>query len=225
MEEDPFGRPSPLWAKLYLIWFPTFLPRELDMFRRNCILLTSFGRAPSSLSARAVVASGAHPAVQAVPGRSSPEESFTRRLSIFARMAWKCLGGDVSGFVTQNTGASSRFQVHNTVTSQFIVRQSPRSLSWHHDPCRVSRFTRCAAVPKKRKKKKDDEQNSAIDQGFGTLDEGDESGSGFQTFDQGLISDPTWTTRNHLEPATGAHRAAATRQSGSHVRPGVSRYR
>ena len=160
------------------------------MFRRNCILLTSFFGPCLVVFVSTGCRREAAPTVQAAPERSSPEESFTEIVEIF-KNGMEMPGGDVSGFVTQNTGASSRFQVHNTVTSQFIAPAKPE------DPYRGTITVSSQSIYSLRRsaeeeeEKKEDEQNSATDQGFGTLEEGDESGSGFQSFDQGLISDPT----------------------------------
>jgi hypothetical protein len=159
------------------------------MFPRNLILLTLFFGMCIVVGVGAGCRREAAPSALAEPELSTPEQSFTEIVEIF-RNGMEMPGGDVSGFVTQNTGASSRFQVHNTVTSQFIAPAKPE------DPYRGTITVSSQSIYSLRHsaeedEKKNDEQNSATDQGFGTHDDGNESGSDFQSFDQGLISDPT----------------------------------
>ena len=54
---------------------------------------------------------------------ATPESSFAKVVQ-FVKDGIE-LPGDVSGFVTTNSGASSRFNVHNTVTSKLIPPATP----------------------------------------------------------------------------------------------------
>lgn len=96
-------------------------------------------------------------------------------------------GGDVSGFVTQETSVSSRFQVHNTVTSLLIPPATP------NDPYRGTITVTSRSIYSLRRAAeeddKKDQENAPADNGFGPSDDSEESDSGFNSLDRDLVSD------------------------------------
>jgi hypothetical protein len=87
-------------------------------------------------------------------------------------------------FVTQKDGTSSRFQVHNLVTSQLTA---PASAS---DSYRGTITVTSRSVYSLRQTKEEDEEVEALPEqsSFGMEEEIDEGGSGFQVMDQELIT-------------------------------------
>ncbi len=96
-------------------------------------------------------------------------------------------GGDPSAFVAQGTGATSRFQVHNTVTSQLIPPAAPS------DPYRGTITVTSRSIYSLRRSAeendKKDQEDAPVDNGFGFDDESEESDSGFTSLDNDLVSD------------------------------------
>jgi hypothetical protein len=156
------------------------------MNRRHCPLLTLI----LGTCAVAIASTGCRrESVPATPERPTPEESFSA-IVVLVKDGIELPGGGASGFVAQRTGASSRFQVHNTVSSHLIPPATP------NDPYRgtitvtsqsIYSIRRSAEEAAERKKK--DEQDASADRGFSLLDDPEDSGSGFNSFDQGLVSD------------------------------------
>ena len=160
------------------------------MSRCNTILLTAI---LGSCVIVAIAGTGCRressPAVPATPERPTPEKSFAAIVAL-VKDGIELPGGDVSGFVAQRTGASSRFQVHNTVSSQLIPPAAP------NDPYRgtitvtsQSVYSLRRSAEEDEEKKKRDEQDAPADGGFSLLDDSEDAGSGFNSFDQGLVSD------------------------------------
>jgi len=157
------------------------------MYRRHYILFTSILGTCIAVAGTSCRRESSPP-VQAAPERPAPETSFEALVEL-VKDGMVLPGGSASGFVSQNTGASSRFQVHNTVTSQLIPPATPA------DPYRGKITITSQSVYSLRRsaedddQKKRDEQNAPADRGFGTLDDSQNSYSGFNSFDRGLVSD------------------------------------
>jgi len=98
-------------------------------------------------------------------------------------------GGSATGFVVQSTGASSHFQVHNTVSSQLIAPTTP------DEPYRGKITITSQSVYSLHRsaesddKKRTEDQDTSDNGGFGSTDDSDDSYSGFNSFDQGLVAD------------------------------------
>jgi hypothetical protein len=124
--------------------------------------------------------------VQATPERPAAEVSF-EVIAEIVKDGIEVRGGDVSGFVTQNTGASSRFQVHNTVTSQLIPPATA------NDPYRGKITVTSRSVYSLRWSAEEDDkrEEEPVDNGFNLNDDSDDSGSGFSSLDRDLVSDST----------------------------------
>jgi hypothetical protein len=126
----------------------------------------------------------AHAAVEP----DTPEASFAKVVR-FVKDGIE-LPGDVSGFVTTNSGASSRFNVHNTVTSKLIAPATP------DDPYRGTITVTSTSVYALRRsvddnEKKDETNDAPANHGFGSLDGSDEAADGFHSFDPSLVGSAT----------------------------------
>ena len=118
----------------------------------------------------------------------TPESSFANVVQ-FVKQGIE-LPGDVSGFVTTNSGTSSRFNVHNTVTSKLIPPATP------NDPYRGTITVTSTSVYALRRsvdddEKKDGAKEAPANHGFGSLDGSDETADGFHSFDQSLVGSAT----------------------------------
>lgn len=100
-------------------------------------------------------------------------------------------GGSASGFVAQTTGTSTRFQVHNTVTSELIPPAKP------DDPFRGTITVSSQSIYSLRRSAEDDEKKATDEEsavggnGPNAFDKAAESDSEFQSFDQGLVAGQT----------------------------------
>ncbi len=126
-------------------------------------------------------------AEQAV-AHATPEQGFEEIVRVF-KDGIESPGGSASGFVAQNTGASSRFQVSNTVTSQLIKPAKP------DDPYRGTITVTSQSIYSIRMapdddEKKDDDKNASANNRQNPLDTTDTTNSGFESFDKGLVSQP-----------------------------------
>lgn len=156
------------------------------MNRRDCHLLTAI----LGTWVVAVASTGCRrESVPATPERPTPEESFSA-IAVLVKDGIELPGGGASGFIAQRTGASSRFQVHNTVSSQLVPPATP------NDPYRgtitvtsQSIYSLHRSAEEAAEKKRKEEQDAAADRGFSLLDDSEDSDSGFNSFDQGLVSD------------------------------------
>ena len=159
------------------------------MNRRHCILRTSILCgcivAISSLGCR-----NEPTTAQSESARPSPEKSFTEVVDMFTK-GIEVSGGSASGFVAQSTGASTRFQVHNTVTSKLIPPTKP------DDPFRGTITVSSQSIYSLRRSAEDEEKKAKDEEpaiggnGPNAFDKAAESGSEFQSFDQGLVAGPT----------------------------------
>lgn len=120
----------------------------------------------------------------AVAEHSSPAESFEEIVKVFEN-GMELPGSNLSDVFRQDTGASSRIQVHNTVTSELIPPASA------DEPYRgtitvssQSVYSMRRAVEDKDESEDDDYQQAAGSNAFGT----ESSNTEFQSFDQGLIA-------------------------------------
>jgi hypothetical protein len=157
------------------------------MYRRHSNLFTLIlgtCLAVAGISCRRESSLPAHAASE----HASPERSFEVLVDL-VKDGMVLPGGSVSGFISQSTGTSSRFQVHNTVTSELIPPATPA------DPYRGKITITSQSVYSLRRsaedndQKKKDDQNAPANRGFGTRNDSDDSQSGFNSFDKGLVSD------------------------------------
>jgi hypothetical protein len=154
------------------------------MNRRHPILWTSI------LGACVVAAAGtgcrreSSPPVEATPERPAAELSFEAIVEV-VKDGIEMPGGDASAFVAQRTGATSRFQVHNTVTSQLIP---PATTS---DPYRGTITVTSRSIYSLRQSVEEDdkEEEAPVDDRFSLDDDAEESDSGFSSLDQDLVSE------------------------------------
>jgi hypothetical protein len=133
-----------------------------------------------------------HESASSVPTalpRATPEEGFEKVVEIF-RDGMEIAGGS-SGFVTQDAGAGSRFQVHNTVTSELIAPSKP------DEPYRgtitvssqsIYSFHRQTDDDDKKDHKKNNDQPANGPNQSSTLGNSD---SDFKSFNQSVVSDPS----------------------------------
>ena len=130
------------------------------------------------------------PPVESVAEDSGPEGSFKEIVKLFTD-GIEGPGGSASGFISQNTGASSRFQVHNSVTSQLIPPAAPA------DPYRGTITVSSQSIYSFRRtqeddeKKKDDDQSDQRGNSRRPTGNSDGSGSDFQSYDKNLVSEPS----------------------------------
>jgi len=159
------------------------------MYRCNSILSTSIvvicfcslasigcNQKPSSTSAEAKSA------------RPDPAEGFAEIVKVFAD-GMDAPGGEASAFVASGANASTRFQVHNTVTSKLTAPTNA------DDPYRGTITVSSQSIYSLRRAPGDDDDKKANDDrepqsrnGFGPAEDESNSDSGFQSFDQGLVS-------------------------------------
>lgn len=143
-----------------------------------------------SMCFAALVGSGcdraAPPSEQAAVERPAAEVSF-EAIAEAVKDGIEVRGGDVTGFVTQQSSASSRFQVHNTVTSQLIPPATP------NDPYRGTITVTSRSIYSLRRSAEEDDKNdqedAPVDNGFGPSSGTDEEDSGFNSLDNELVSD------------------------------------
>jgi hypothetical protein len=120
--------------------------------------------------------------VPPVAVRATPEQSFEQIVQVVTDGLE--MPGAGSMFVTQKDGTSSRFQVHNSVTSQL----TPPANANENYRGTIIVTSRSVYSLRQTKEEKDEEEAPAEQSGFGMEEEIDESGSGFQVMDQELIS-------------------------------------
>jgi hypothetical protein len=125
--------------------------------------------------------------VEAAIPRQTPEQSFQEIVRIVKDGIEMRGGGSVSGFVSQGTGASSRFQVNNTVTSEVI----PPANS--DDVYRGKITITSSSVYSLRRTGEEsddtrDEEKKVQDKSFSLLDDSEEESSGFDVMDDELVS-------------------------------------
>jgi hypothetical protein len=124
----------------------------------------------------------------AISERPGPEQSFEEIVKLF-KDGMELPGSNLSEVLPQDTGASSRIQVHNTVTSQLIPPANADDFYRGSITVSSQSMYSIRRAVEDDKKSDDESQNTAQDNGFGTL--GDDEGTEFQSFDEGLISGPT----------------------------------
>jgi len=113
--------------------------------------------------------------------RPSPEDSFQQIVQVITDGLE--LPGAGSMFVTQRDGSSSRFQVHNSITSKL----TPPAAA--NEPYRGTITVTSRSVYSLRKIEEDAKDDRPAEQGgFGMMDEIDESGSGFEVMDRELVT-------------------------------------
>lgn len=92
-----------------------------------------------------------------------------------------------SGFIDPSSGGSSRFQVHNTITSKLIEPAA------EGEPLRGEITVTTQSIYSIRRSAEQKENDDRGDQNAGhstsLLDESQESGPGFSSVDQGLVSE------------------------------------
>lgn len=116
---------------------------------------------------------------------TSPAESFEELVTAL-KEGLELPGGQASGFYSATSGTSSRFQVHNTVSSELI----PPAQSG--DPYRgvITVTTQSVySLRKSAEEEQDKDEDNAANRGSSLLDESAESGTGFSSFDQGLVTE------------------------------------
>jgi hypothetical protein len=158
------------------------------MHRRHSIVLTAF----LSTSIVALAGTGcrqeATPPAPAVSERPTPEKSFAEIVDVF-KNGMEIPGSNTSGFLTESGSASSRFQVHNTVTSRLIPPTGADD--FYHGMITVSSQSIYSLRRSAEEEAEKEQPNAAEGNGFGTMEEGHETGTEFQSFDGGLVTDPT----------------------------------
>lgn len=152
-----------------------------------------FSSALLGIGLSVLIASGCHretPPAQSEAETSSPEAGFEEVVKLFTD-GIEGPGGSATGFISQNSGASSRFQVHNSVSSKLIPPATPA------DPYRGTITVSSQSIysyrhtPDDDDKKKDDDQSDQKNNSRKSTNNSDGSGSDFQSFDKNLVSDPT----------------------------------
>jgi hypothetical protein len=127
---------------------------------------------------------------QAESAPPSPAISFAEVVEIF-KDGIDVAGGSASGFVAQSTGASTRFQVHNTVTSQLIPPPKPE------DPYRGTITVSSQSIYSLRQvpKDEDDKNKSGSSdpnaKGPNDFENAAAAGSEIESFDPGLVAGPS----------------------------------
>ena len=127
-------------------------------------------------------------------------------------------GGAVSEFVTQKIGTSSRFQVHNTVTSQFIP---PADAS---DPYRgtITVTSRSVYSLRRSVEEADDEETRTGAQagsGFSMMDDWTRAARDFEVLDDELISGSSRRKMTRSERKSNASSATPTRKFARTILP------
>lgn len=117
---------------------------------------------------------------------ASPEESFEEIVNVLEE-GLELPGGQASGFVTSSSGASSRFQVHNTVDSKFIPPAGA------NEPYRGEITVTTHSIYSLRKLDDDDDEDDRKQPGAkrnsALLEESAEAGAGFSSFDESLVTE------------------------------------
>jgi hypothetical protein len=163
------------------------------MLRRNSIVRTVL------VGAGLILVAGCNqevaPPAPAVAARPGPEQSFEEIVKLF-KNGMELPGSNLSEVLPQDARASSRIQVHNSVTSQLIP--PTKTDEFYRGTITVSTQSMYSMRRANNgEKESDDEfQNSAGDNGFGTLEESDGAGTEFQSFDKGLIAGATSDEKN-----------------------------
>lgn len=127
------------------------------------------------------------PAVHTAARQATPEDGFEAIVAL-VRDGIELPASDVGSLIAQRSGSSSRFQVHNAVASKLIP---PAAAG---DPYRGKITISSQSVYSLRRTADDDEDTKDRDKsessnsGWSQLD-GDDSDSGFQSFDRNLVSD------------------------------------
>jgi hypothetical protein len=128
---------------------------------------------------------------QPVSEALTPEKSFEEVVGLL-RQGLE-LPGQKSGFVKSSSGASSRFQVKNTITSKLIPPANA------DEPYRgvitVSRQSVYALRTSVEKKDDEDADDQNKRGGSSLLDESEESGPGFSSFDESLVTESPDATK------------------------------
>jgi len=168
------------------------------MYRRHSIVLTSFLCTWIVALAGTGCRQEATPPTPAVSERATPEESFAEIVEVF-KNGMEIPGSNTSGFLTESGSASSRFQVHNTVTSRLIPPTSTDD--FYHGMITVSSQSIYSLRRSAEEEADKEEQNPVGGNGFGTMEEGQESGTEFQSFDGGLVTEPTSGNKAKSETA------------------------
>lgn len=129
---------------------------------------------------------GQEPVPVAVPvsAHDSPEESFEGIVAVL-KEGLELPGGQASGFVSSNSSASSRFQVHNTVSSNFI----PPAKEGEPYRGEITVTTQSIYSLRKSAEQKEDDDDEDSKRRTSLLDESHDSGPGFSSVDQGLVSE------------------------------------
>jgi hypothetical protein len=158
------------------------------MYRCNSILSTSI--VVICFTTLASIGCNREPSVSAEvkSDRPDPAESFAEIVEIFTD-GMDAPGGEASAFVASGANVSTRFQVHNTVTSELTAPANA------DDPYRGTITVSSQSIYSLRRvpgddddKKANDDQHPNSRNGFGLLDDEGNSDSGFQSFDQGLVA-------------------------------------
>jgi hypothetical protein len=157
------------------------------MYRCNSIVLTAIAIACLSTIANTGCQRGSTSTDEAEANHTGPAESFAEIVEVF-KDGMETPGGEASAFVASGATASTRFQVHNTVTSELTEPANPG------DPYRGTITVSSQSIYSLRrvpgddddKKSKDDHRPQSND-GFSLLDDGD-ADSSFKSFDQGLVA-------------------------------------
>lgn len=154
----------------------------MDMIRRQYALPSILLAACTLLAASVGCEQQPATPVPPVAIRATPEQSFEQIVKIVTDGLE--MPGAGSMFVTQKDGTSSRFQVHNSVTSQL----TPPANSSESYRGTITVTSRSVYSLRQTKEEEDEEEAPAAQGDFGMADEIDESGPGFQVMDEELIS-------------------------------------
>lgn len=124
------------------------------------------------------------PAVVPLPGHGSPEESFEQIVTVL-KEGLELPGGQASGFFSPGAGSSSRFRVHNTVTSELLPPAK------EGEPYRGLITVSTQSIYSLRTSAQEDDKKDSTNakRGASLLDESAESGPGFSSFDDALVTE------------------------------------
>lgn len=152
------------------------------MFRRHSIVRTVL----FSVSMIAVAGCTHEPAgpKAAVSDRPGPKQSFEEIVKLFEN-GMELPGSNLGGVLSQDTGTSSRFQVHNTVTSQLIPPANPNESYRGTITVSSQSIYSLRHTSEDKDESEDKHRNNA---GNNSFDAGGDEGAEFQSFDQGLIA-------------------------------------
>jgi hypothetical protein len=174
----------------------------MDMIRRN-YALSSFV-VPAFCMVLAGAGCDQKPAAQVQPtaARPTPEKSFEDLARIAQDGIELSAGSSATGRVSQKTGASSRFQVYNTVTSEFIPPANANEVP------RGTITVTTKSVYSLRQSAEDNDDEVVEQKGFNLMDEADGQDSGYKVMDEQLITETPANNKRGKEEIESVQRHA-----------------